>query len=619
MLKANQNTDRVRLWRKLKKRIIFFISIILICFFVILIKIINIQVIEGEKYYEKSQRVIRKVVPIIAPRGEVFDRSYKNRFHTNPIITNKVNLNLALIPSHFKRDNLLTKVRELEDFLQLPVNSLQKKITEQDIKKDNKIVLIRNLTPKQHTILADHYLRFVNFFVDQDLKRYYNMGSKTAHITGYIGPPFKKDILKYGIKNYQLVGKNGLELQYNSLLKGEDGEMVQIHTARGKVEEQKVFKNFYPGNNLVLTIDAEMQKVAWKAMHKKTGSVLVVKPMTGEILTLLSKPDYDPNILISTNKKLRKEHLKIMRQTRAELNRAITTKYPPASTFKPLVALASLEEERSSSQQKFYCPGKFVLKASYRGFPDTTFFCWKTHKNNDMINAIAYSCNAYFYQLGHQIGSDPIIKYARYFRLNEKSGIDLPFEIPGFIPSPIWKEKHRQQRWFDGDTVNLSVGQGFVETTLIGMVNFYSGIVTNGVIYTPHILKEVRYAENDTIKEVIQPKILNELPISKENINIIKKGLRSVVSNGTGYYAFRYIKDMQIAGKTGTVQLKSAERFDTEQHAWFVGYGPYNKNSKNTIVVGAIIEKGGSGAASAAPVAASIFSYWAKKHKAEIK
>ena len=580
--------------------------VIAFTFSILWIRLIEIQIFEGEKYYEKSQRVIRRVLPIAAPRGEVYDRFYTGRTQSKPIIKNKTTLNLIAIPSHFKENELVQKTIQLEKILRLSQGSLVVKINYTARTKNKKIVLIKNLTTRQHTLFADFYLNFADFIVEQSIKRIYVQGNAFSHITGYIGAPSKSDV-KRGIKKYQEVGKNGIESTYDLTLRGIDGEVVQIKNAPGAVQEEKVLKNFRSGNNLVLTIDSKMQKIAWRSLGNKTGAVIVIRPSNGEILSLVSKPDYDPNILVSSNKKLRKKHLSYMKRTKAELNRAISTKYPPASTLKTLVALSGLEENRVTESQYFYCPGKFTLKSSYIGLPDTTFFCWGVHGGNQLISAIARSCSSYFYQFGYKLGSEPILKYARYFGLDNISDIDLPNEIPGFVPSHLWKEKTYKQKWFDGDTINLSIGQGFIETTLIGLVNFYAGLVTNGVIYKPHLVREIRYIENDFAKELVQPQIINELPLSRENVLTLKEGLKGVTAYGTAKNLF---KKMFVAGKTGTVQIRSDKRFDPEQHAWFIGYGPYNRAINDMIVVGVFVEKGGSGSYGAAPIARDIFLYW---------
>ena len=606
MLEKGTTLRGFKLKQRLRRRLFAFLFFVTFAFSLLLVRLIDIQIFQGDVFYEKSQRVIRRVLPISAPRGEVYDRHYENHLRSNPIISSQTKLNLVAIHSHFKDGELLRKLAQLEKLFGLPIGSLQKKAQSGGATRNEKIVLIENLSQKQHTIFADYYIEFSNFIVEQSVQRKYNLGRIASHITGYIGPPSRKD-LKNGIKQYQEVGKNGIESHYDSILRGEDGEMVQIKNAPGRIEEQKVFKNFQPGKNLILTMDNQIQTIIWKTMGEKTGAALVLQPSTGDVLALVSKPDYDPNILISSNKAERAQHLKYMKEMKSELNRAISAKYPPASAFKTLVALAGLEENRVSSHQMFRCPGKFTLKSSYQGLPDTTFFCWETHGRNQLLDAIAHSCSAYFYQLGYRIGSEPILKYARYFKLDQVSGIDLPYEIEGFIPSQLWKEKVYKQRWFDGDTINLSIGQGFIETTLIGLSLVYSGLVMNGVIYRPHFLKEIRYAENETIQERIKPEIINELPLNRENLDLIKEGLKNVTSYGTAKNIF---KQLYVAGKTGTVQIRSDKRIDPEQHAWFIGYGPYDQTPDKMIVVGVFVEKGGSGSAGAAPIAREVFRYW---------
>lgn len=608
-----KTAQQFKLWQRLRARLYGLVFVVSFVFVVFLMRVAYLQVVKGEEYFEKSQRVIRKVVPLPAPRGEVFDRNYKTREKATYLISNQTTLDLIAVPSHFKPNELKILTEKLEKLLRLKPKSLTEKITETKIRQNEEIVLIENLSEAQHTLLADYHLTFNRFIIRQSIKRYYNLGRVLAHVTGYIGLPNKKE-MEAGIKSYQYVGKNGIEAYYDSILRGEDGEIVQIKTASGDVEEQKVFKNFIPGNNLILTIDAELQQAAWQALGDKAGAVIVLNPSNGEILALVSKPDYDPNLLVIPDKEIRKRHFQEILEKKAELNRAISAKYPPASCFKPLVALAALEEKRFGSEQSFFCPGKFILKSSYRGLPDTTFYDWAVHGRQDLISAIAHSCSVYFYELGYRIGAEPIIKYSRYFFLDKLSQIDLPLEITGFVPSPVWKERQFNTRWFDGDTVNLSIGQGFLETTLLSMVNFYAAIANDGVVFRPHLVKEIRFAENDEIKEVVLPQVLYELPISKSTLETIKKGLRKVITEGTARNVLNGYGLYPIAGKTGTVQTRSNERFANKtQHAWFIGYGPVEAQAENMIVVGVFVEHGIGGAVGAAPVAREIFLKHARR------
>lgn len=610
---AQQSKTQYQLYIRLQRRMIAFIVFIILTLFILVFRVFYLQAFQGDNYYEKSQRVIRKVIPLPAPRGEMFDRHYKSRNFSHPLVSNITTINLIVVPSSFKENELLTKIGKLEILLGRLKNSLRETITSAKLRSKEEVVLIEDISAKEMTLLSDYYLEFPKFILRESSQRYYNMGEKLAHVTGYIGPPSATD-LSEGIRSYQNVGKNGLETYYDSLLRGEDGEIIQLRTSKGS-EDQEILKRQIPGNTLVLTIDSELQEIAWQSLRDKNGAVVVVKPVSGEVLALVSKPDYNPNILVSSDKGIRNKHLLEIQKTHGEINRAISTKYPPASAFKTLVALAALEENRITPDQTFNCNGRFVLKASYAGLPDSYFHCYARHGRLNLTQAIAESCSYYFYELGYKIGAEPIIKYARYFRLDDKTELDLPAEINGFVPSPLWKERNIRLPWFDGDTVNMTIGQGYLETTLMGMVNFYSAIVNDGVIYKPHLIKEIRSTENDSIEERIRPQVLHELPISASTLKTLRRALREVTTNGTTKHVFNIPGLMPVAGKTGTAQTLNFRFAHESQHAWYIGYGPYNGDLNNTILVGIIIERGVGGSVGAAPIARDLFNNWSQRLK----
>lgn len=612
-----QTIQQFQLRQRLDRRVTGLTVFVFITLGILLLRLVDLQLIHGEEYFEKSQRVIRRVVALSAPRGEMFARNYKSREKATYIVSNSSAVSLSVIPSHFpKKKELKELVAKLERLLRYPEGSLVQKVADSKYKAHEEIVLIENLKPDQITVIADYYITFSKFIIRPISRRLYNLGPAAAHLTGYIGLPNQREIAA-GIRSYQYTGKNGLEAQYDTILRGEDGEIVQIKSATGDIEEQKVFRNFVPGNNLILTIDAELQIAASKAMGDKIGGLIAIRPYTGEILAIVSKPDYDPNILIALDHPERSAHIRAIQEQKAELNRAISTKYPPASTYKPLVALAGLEEKRLAQSDHYFCPGKFVLKSSYKGSPDAVFNDWARHGTNDLVGAIAQSCSVYFYEAGYRMGAEPMIKYSRYFRLGEKSQIDLPNEIAGFVPDGRWKEKTFNTRWFDGDTVNLSIGQGFIETTLIGMVGFYSAIATGGTIYKPHLVRQVRFAENDQVKFDVKPVILDQIPLSKSALQTVREGLRAVTTRGTAASLFRAPGLVPVGGKTGTVQTRSGERFNkSSQHAWFIGYGPFDGEPKDILVVGVIVEHGVGGAVGAAPIARDVFLKYSQKLKA---
>jgi penicillin-binding protein 2 len=612
-----QTIQQFQLRQRLDRRVTGLTIFTLAMLGLLILRIGDLQILRGDEFFDKSQRVIRRVVALTAPRGEMFARNYTSRDKATYIVSNSSAVSLSVIPSHFpKKKELKELVAKLERLLRYPEGSLTVKVADNKYKAHEEIVLIENLKSEQTTVIADYYITFSKFIIRPTSRRFYNLGASAAHLTGYIGLPNQREVAA-GVRSYQYTGKNGLESQYDTILRGDDGEIVQIKSATGDIEEQKVFRNFAPGNNLILTIDADLQIAASKAMGDKTGGLIALRPHTGEILAIVSKPDFDPNILIALDNPDRPDHIRQIQEQRAELNRAISTKYPPASTFKPLVALAGLEEKRLSKTDHYFCGKTFTLKSSYKGSADTTWGDWARHGDNDLTGALAQSCSVYFYEAGYRMGAEPMIKYSRYFHLGEKSQIDLPNEIPGFVPDNAWKEKTFNTRWFDGDTVNLSIGQGFIETTLIGMVGFYAGVATGGTIYKPHLIRQIRFAENDQVKLDVKPQVQDQIPLSKSAVHAVREGLRAVTTRGTAGGVFRVPGIIPVGGKTGTVQTRSGAPGDkASQHAWFVGYGPFEGEPKDMLVIGVIIERGVGGSVGAAPIARDVFVKYSQKLKA---
>jgi len=430
-----------------------------------------------------------------------------------------------------------------------------------------------------------------------------------SHVIGYIGSLTKEEYNTYkdvGYKYYQKIGKAGIERQYDSILRGVDGYVRRIVDAKNRTEGEEIGQHPKSGYNIVLTLDYDVQKTAYTALGDNRGSVIVMKPATGEIISIVSKPDYDPNLIISKN------NIKIITELNNDknkpfLNRAIQSRYPPASTFKLVTSIAALEEEKWNPAITLYCPGKYTLK----GYVDRDFYCYQAHGSVNLLWAIARSCSVYFYQLGLKLGPTTIFNYAGYLGLAETSGIDIPGEITGFIPSKKWKLKTFGQPWFDGDTVNLSIGQGFMLVTPIGMMDFLSAIVNSGVVFKPHCIKEIRSIDNTSVVSVVIPEKLREIPLSPTTLDTIKQGMRMAVVNGTAA-RLGYLK-VQMCGKTGTAQTRSKRQEDVSQHAWFVGFGPYDSHPEKVVAIVVMVEYGIAGAATAVPIAEQVFTTLIKK------
>lgn len=593
---------KTRMLEVFRFRMYFFIVGVSLVFFILMVQLVNLQLLKGKEYKTKSKMNMENYIPIPAPRGEIYDRNFRPGTKNVVIVSNRPSFNISTIPANFKEKGDLHKT--------LKLLSRFSSISFQDVVDDingrnpwERVIIKEDVDFDTIVKLASHEDKFPNITWEDATVRVYNFKNLFSHTIGYTGSISRKEykkLKKYGYKHYQKIGKAGLEKEYDTILRGVDGYVRRIVDVRSRIEGEEVGLQPVAGSNLILTVDYEIQRVAYDALGERSGAVIVIKPSTGEVLSIVSKPDFDPNLIIS------KDNVKIIEELqnnsdRPFLNRAIQSRYPPASTFKLNTAIAALEEERWQPERTLYCPGKYVLK----GYIDRDFYCYAFHGYANLELAIAKSCSVYFYQLGYKIGPTIILKYAKYFGLGDVTGIDLPGEISGFIPSKKWKLKTFGQTWFDGDTLNLSIGQGFVAITPIELANFLCGIVNNGVIFKPHLLKEIR-TPNNTLIRVQKPEKMKEIPLSPLTIKSVKNGMRLSVKSGTsaGLSGLR----VAVAGKTGTAQTRSKRLDKFTQHAWFIGYAPFEGPVDRTVVVVVLIEYGIAGAATAVPVAGRIFS-----------
>jgi penicillin-binding protein 2 len=593
---------KTRMLEVFRFRMYFFIVGVSFVFFILLVQLVNLQLLKGKEYKTKSRMNMENYIPIPAPRGEIYDRNFKAGIKNVVIVSNRPSFNITTIPANFKKEEDLHKtLRMLSRF-----SSISFEDVIDDISGRNpweRITIREDIDFDTIVKLASHEDKFPYITWEDATVRVYNFKNLFSHIIGYTGSISRKEykkLKKFGYKHYQKIGKAGLEKEYDTILRGADGYVRRIVDVRSRIEGEEIGLHPVAGSNLILTVDYEIQRVAYDAMGERSGAVIVIKPSTGEVLSIVSKPDFDPNLIISKN------NIKIIEglqnnSNRPFLNRAIQSRYPPASTFKLNTAIAALEEEKWQPERTLYCPGKYVLK----GYIDRDFYCYAFHGFSNLEQAIAKSCSVYFYQLGYKIGPTMILKYAKYFGLGDLTGIDLPGEISGFIPSKKWKLKTFGQTWFDGDTLNLSIGQGFLAITPIELANFLCGIVNKGVIFKPRLLKEIRTPDNKLIR-VQKPEKIKEIPLSPLTINSVKNGMRLSVKSGTsaGLSGLR----VAVAGKTGTAQTRSKRLDKFTQHAWFIGYAPFEGPVDRSVVVVVLIEYGIAGAATAVPVAGRIFS-----------
>ncbi len=594
---------KARMLEAFRFRMYFFVSVVSIVFLILIIQVINLQLIHGDQYKIKSRSNMENYIPIPATRGVIYDRNFDTAHGGISIVTNRPSFNVTTIPARFSSKKEFKQVlNNLCTLLNIDRDKI--KLDRKDINPWERIVILEDVGFDSIIKIASNEHLIPNIGWEDAPVRVYNFGNMFSHVVGYIGSISKgeyKRLKKSGYKYYQKIGKNGIEKKYDKILRGRDGFVRRIVDVKNRTEGEEVGLEPAAGNNIVLTLDYEVQKTAYELLGNLQGAVVAIKASTGEVIALLSKPDYDPNMIISKdNSTIIKELLKD--KNRPFLNRVIQARYPPASTFKLVTSIAALETERSYPQKTFFCSGKYTLK----GFKDRDFYCFAPHGKLDLYHAIAKSCSVYFYQLGYMTGPTAIMKYAEYLGLNEKTEIDLPGEEKGFIPSRKWKMKTFGQSWFDGDTLNMSIGQGFLSVTPIEIANLLAAIVNNGITYKPQLIKEILSGDNKKVIKKFRKERLRETPLSPITLKTLKEGMRLGVTEGTQ----RMLKNLKvkIAGKTGTAQTKSNRKENISQHAWYTGYAPYDESPEKAIVVTVLVEYGKWGALSALPIAGKIFT-----------
>ncbi len=605
----SRSLSEFRSQQRFQTRLYQFIGFTVAVSLIYIIQLGNLQLVYGYENHILARKFVSRQEFTVAPRGLMFDRNIDTA--PDPLVKNINYIDYVIYPSRFKnREAATVFLKEFSQIMGQPFDNyndlLEPKNWNLLVRKNESVTLLHRITRREHERLAEFYMvtRFGEFITNH--LRYYSMGPAMAHVTGYVGLPSRKELDRSSVLPYQTIGKGGLEARYDTELRGTDG--IRIRHRVLDAEEQ--ITRSEQGNNLVLTIDRKMQTTAYRALVASgfRGAIIAMKANTGEILTLVSQPTFDPNILSSGTLDQIRDHYKLVQENQGFLNIAIQAKFPPASTFKPLVALAGLESDQTGSiteQTTFYCGGHWELASTVPGVPPSRYWCWRPqgHGNLDMVGAIANSCSVYFYQLGYRIGPTVMIQFSRNLLMDQKSGIDLPGETSGFVPDQRWKQIQWSSQWYDGDTVNMAIGQGFLETTPIALASLYSAFANGGKIYRPHLVREIRDPDTGRVIRKFTPELVKEIPVKHSSLETVRRGLRAVVLRGTG--ALLNGLSVPAAGKTGTAQTKS--KVQGRNHAWFAGYAPYEDPAGDPIVVVVFVEFGRGGAATAVPLAYEVF------------
>jgi len=609
--KSSSKNKEVKLGSAIdQKAVTFWIILVVIGVLILFGRTAYLQLMQGSYFKAVAEGNRIRIRDIKANRGVIYDR------HRNLLVENLPSFSLAIIPVDVPKEdeeiNLL--VQEVSKISGHSKEEIKEIIDEQSPYSYQPVIIAENLNHDQAILTRILSGRFSGVVLRDNSTRHYLQVDEIkslSHLLGYVGKLEENKIQDYLNKNYSVddkVGKTGLEINYESELKGINGrEQVEVD-ATGEAKEIIAQQKSVSGKNLVLTIDAELQKVSEDALQnildsygKKRGSVIVMDPNSGEVLAMVNLPAFNNN-LFSQGISQEDFSALINDENQPLFTRAISGEYPSGSTFKMIVAAAALNEGIVTVNTGFMSTGG--IGVSLWWFPD-----WKAggHGWTNVTKALAESVNTYFYIVGggyqdfEGLGVEKMKEYAEMFGLNKKLGIDLPHEADGFFPSIEWKNKTKGEKWYIGDTYHLAIGQGDILVTPLQVAAYTSVFANGGTLYKPYLVKEILDKDNNLVKE-IKPEVLNDNFISEDVIKIVNRGLRQGVLTGSS----RAMNNLPVtvAAKTGTAQWSSKK----DPHAWLTAFAPY-KDPR--IVVTVLVEEGIEGSSVALPVAREIINWWA--------
>jgi len=592
--------------RSHRKRAIIATIIVLAIFTTYLFKLYQVQIAEYEYYAIKSESNRIRIRPVQALRGNIYDRD-------GQILAKNVSTFDLIIKKEkiINRDEFLKSVNTV-----LPKDKIDlASITEQlRNRKAKEVVLISDINLDEYSIISVDKHLLPEMELSPKAKRQYLYPFSTSHILGYLGKLSDADIYSDVVKIQEgmtEIGKLGVERFYQNILSGEFGYEKLETDALGEIIRTIETKDPRRGDDIYLTIDIDLQNYIYGLMENKEGSVIVMNPNNGEVLALVSAPGYDINLFTKSISST--DYNKLLKNPRKPLiNRAINGQYPPGSTLKPFVGLIALEEGIVDSNKFVSCSGAYLLNNHKRPFK-----CWKKegHGSTDLSYALTQSCDVFFYRIAELTGIDLISDKIYKYGFGQKTYIDLYNESKGLVPDRDWKYKIKQQPWFPGETLNVGIGQGYFLATPLQLTLATSSLATAGKTFTPHLLKQVRDSKTDKIDmyDYQNNKFITSYP-NLDYLDIVHHAMWRVTNErGVGTASqMKKIKNIEIAGKTGTAQVYSLDKGKTDikelqDHALFISYAPFEDPE---IVVTVIVEHGGGGSSVAAPIARDVIEFY---------
>jgi len=577
--------------------------VVLMAFGILILRLWTLQIVNGPAYRAKSEHNRIRLHDIPPFRGTIMDRN------SEVLVDNRPSYDLYVIPEEVQnRSELLDRLSRLGD--------LDREAAERILDKAGSgypfkpVCLKTDISRDELASIESHRFDLPGLMIRVRPQRHYFYEGLASHVLGYVGEISEAQLMSGQFPKNRagdLIGKRGVEWKWQAQLNGiRGGEQVEVDAAGRKIAMVSR-KDPMSGANICLTIDKRLQELAEKSLQGKHGAIVAINPLNGEVLALASSPSFNPNVFIRGLDKKTWQDMVLSKEFPLQ-NRAISGQYPPGSVFKIVMALAALEEGVISPEEEIFCNGTYSLgKGTYR--------CWKKwgHGKVNLHRALVESCDVYFYVVGKRLGVDRIAQYAKRLGLGKETGLDLGEESSGLIPTTEWKLKKWGVPWQPGETISTSIGQSFVLTTPLQMANLISSVFNGGHIYRPQTTKWVKKSGGETLFE-FKAISAGEAGIKPEHLELVKKALIGVVNQPHGTGSKARLKDIIVAGKTGTAQVialkkeggskrEEAVPFKFRDHAWFVAIAPA---SNPEIAVAVLVEHGGHGGSAAAPIARDI-------------
>ena len=593
-------------------RLLFAALCVSLMFLVLVGRFVHLQLIEHEHYNTLAESNRIAIAPVVPNRGLILDRNGVELAHNSSAYT------LEITPS--KVNNLDALIDELATVVDIAAKDRKRfrKLLEES--KNFESLPIRNrLSDEEVARFSVNRYRFPGVEIKARLFRQYPHKELTSHVTGYIGRINQRDVEELErseqTANYRgsdHIGKTGLEHTYEKQLHGTTGmEQVEVD-AGGRAVRTLSSAAPSSGDDLVLSLDLKLQEIAWQAFGERRGALVALEPNSGAVLAFVSKPGFDPNLFVDG---IDPQNWDALNKSidRPMTNRALQGQYPPGSTFKPFMALAGLALGKRSPSFTISDPGFFMLPGLSHQYRD-----WKKggHGAVDLHRSLVISCDTYYYGLATELGIDAIHNYVSRFGLGARTGIDLPNEMPGILPSTEWKMRRYRQKWFAGDTVSVGIGQGYNIATPLQLAHATAILAANGKAYRPRLVSHVQDARDRSLKPVAA-ELVRSISIDPDHLGRVRNALVDVTRPGGTAAQAGNGAAYSFAGKTGTAQvvgMKQGESYDERRvqerhrdHAWFIAYAPAENP---TIALVVLVENGGHGSSAAAPIARMVFDYW---------